>query len=44
MNWASANNIVRPVSSGTFALKSNATRAQAAVMLYNLMARSERGV
>ena len=35
MNWASANNIVRPVSSGTFALKSNATRAQAADALMN---------
>ena len=27
VNWASANNIVRPVSSGTFAPKSSATRA-----------------
>ena len=35
MNWASANNIVRPVSSGTFALKSNATRTQAADALMN---------
>ena len=35
VNWASANNIVRPVSSGTFAPKSNATRAQAADALMN---------
>ncbi len=30
VDWASANNIVRPVSSGTFAPKSSATRAQVA--------------
>jgi len=35
VNWASANNIVRPVSSGTFAPKSNATRAQVADALMN---------
>ncbi len=36
VNWASANQIVRPVSSGTFAPKSNATRAQVADALMNL--------
>ena len=35
VNWASANNIVRPVSSGTFAPKSSATRAQVADALMN---------
>ncbi len=35
VNWASANQIVRPVSSGTFAPKSNATRAQVAEALMN---------
>ena len=35
VNWASANNVVRPVSSGTFAPKSNATRAQVADALMN---------
>ena len=35
VNWASANNIVRPVSSGTFAPKSNTTRAQVADALMN---------
>lgn len=35
MDWASTNNIVRPVSSGTFAPKSNATRAQVADALMN---------
>ncbi len=36
VNWASASNIVRPVSNGTFAPKSNATRAQVADTLMNL--------
>ncbi len=35
VNWASASNIVRPVSNGTFAPKSNATRAQVADTLMN---------
>ena len=35
VDWASTNNIVRPVSSGTFAPKSNATRAQVADALMN---------
>jgi len=35
VNWASANSIVRPVSGGTFAPKSNATRAQVADALMN---------
>ncbi len=35
VNWASAGNIVRPVSGGTFSPKSNATRAQVADTLMN---------
>ena len=35
VNWASTSNIVRPVSSGTFAPKSSATRAQVADALMN---------
>lgn len=35
VNWADANNIVRPVSGNAFAPKENATRAQAAAVLMN---------
>ncbi len=35
VDWADSNNIVRPASSGTFAPKSNATRAQIAGALMN---------
>ena len=36
VDWSSGNGIVRPVSNGTFAPKSNATRAQVADALMNL--------
>ena len=44
MGYAALAQGMKLVTSETFDAAGTATRAQAAVMLYNLMARSERGV
>ena len=43
VDWSSGNGIVRPVSNGTFAPKSNATRAQVADALMNFDRNQQSG-